>query len=67
MTHTLDNFTSSAAPVEKPNEETFDRVLELVAQRRDEFEEKRHVPRDMIAEFKKAGIYRAGCTTKVRR
>lgn len=37
----------------------FERVLALVAERRDEFEEKRHVPRDVIAEFKKAGLYRA--------
>ncbi|WP_328324172.1 acyl-CoA dehydrogenase family protein [Streptomyces sp. NBC_00455] len=59
MTHTLDNVRPSAAPVEKPNEEIFDNLLELVAQRRDEFDEKRHVPRDVISEFKRAGIYRA--------
>ncbi|GGN39366.1 acyl-CoA dehydrogenase family protein [Streptomyces fuscichromogenes] len=38
----------------------FERVLEVVAERRAEFEEKRHVPSDVIAEFKQAGIYRAG-------
>lgn len=37
----------------------FDQVLALVAERRAEFEEKRHVPRDVIAVFKDAGIYRA--------
>ncbi|WEO99678.1 acyl-CoA dehydrogenase family protein [Streptomyces sp. FXJ1.172] len=36
-----------------------DRVLTVVAQRRAEFEEKRHIPRDVVAEFKQAGIYRA--------
>lgn len=36
-----------------------DRVLALVAERRAEFEERRHIPRDVVAEFKKAGIYRA--------
>ncbi|MER7795513.1 acyl-CoA dehydrogenase family protein [Streptomyces sp. NPDC097640] len=40
--------------------ETLDQVLAVVAQRRAEFEEKRHVPPDVIAEFKRAGIYRAG-------
>ncbi|NGO48782.1 acyl-CoA dehydrogenase family protein [Streptomyces ureilyticus] len=38
---------------------SLERVLALVADRRDEFEEKRHVPRDVVAEFKKAGLYRA--------
>ncbi|MFF9478548.1 acyl-CoA dehydrogenase family protein [Streptomyces sp. NPDC014733] len=59
MTHTPENLTSAAAPGEKTSGEEFERVLELVARRRAEFEEKRHVPRDVIAEFKKAGIYRA--------
>lgn len=39
---------------------TLDDVLELIAQRREEFGENKFVPRDMIAEFKKLGIYRAG-------
>jgi alkylation response protein AidB-like acyl-CoA dehydrogenase len=38
----------------------FDQLLAVVAERRAEFEEKRHVPPDVIAEFKRAGIYRAG-------
>ncbi|MEU0841645.1 acyl-CoA dehydrogenase family protein [Streptomyces sp. NPDC005962] len=38
----------------------FERMLAVVAERRAEFEEKRHVPPDMIGEFKRAGIYRAG-------
>ncbi|MFF3374045.1 acyl-CoA dehydrogenase family protein [Streptomyces sp. NPDC002680] len=36
-----------------------DRVLAVVEERRAEFEEKRHVPRDVIAVFKDAGLYRA--------
>lgn len=44
---------------DKPKEEYFAHVLDLVAERRQEFEEKRHVPRDVVAEFKKAGLYRA--------
>ncbi|GGS23589.1 acyl-CoA dehydrogenase [Streptomyces humidus] len=59
MTQTLD----SAQPAERgrisPDGEVFERVLALVADRRGEFEEKRHVPRDVISEFKKAGLYRA--------
>ncbi|MGW1024391.1 acyl-CoA dehydrogenase family protein [Streptomyces sp. NPDC002577] len=57
MTQTLD----SPAPPEGDSlsESKFDRVLAVVAERRAEFEEKRHVPPDVIAEFKKAGIYRA--------
>ncbi|MFD5750446.1 acyl-CoA dehydrogenase family protein [Streptomyces sp. NPDC127033] len=42
----------------------FDRVLDVVAERRAEFEEKRHVPRDVIAEFKRAGIYRSSVPTR---
>ncbi|MGP4009080.1 acyl-CoA dehydrogenase family protein [Streptomyces sp. 4N124] len=38
----------------------FERMLAVVAERRAEFEEKRHVPTDVIGEFKNAGIYRAG-------
>ncbi|MFE4539335.1 acyl-CoA dehydrogenase family protein [Streptomyces scopuliridis] len=40
--------------------ENFENMLETVAARRSEFEEKRHVPPDVVAEFKRAGIYRAG-------
>ncbi|MBP8536655.1 acyl-CoA dehydrogenase family protein [Streptomyces sp. MK37H] len=40
--------------------EALDQVLAVVTERRAEFEEARHVPRDVIAEFKRAGIYRAG-------
>ncbi|SFV11437.1 acyl-CoA dehydrogenase family protein [Pseudoduganella namucuonensis] len=35
-------------------------VLAEVAARRTEFTTLRHVPRDMVAQFKRAGIYRAG-------
>ncbi|WP_327346992.1 acyl-CoA dehydrogenase family protein [Streptomyces europaeiscabiei] len=36
-----------------------DRIVSLVGDRRAEFEEKRHIPSEVVAEFKKAGIYRA--------
>ncbi|MFI1358669.1 acyl-CoA dehydrogenase family protein [Streptomyces sp. NPDC020898] len=39
--------------------QSLDRVLALVEERRAEFEEKRHVPRDVIDVFKDAGLYRA--------
>ncbi|MEU3710858.1 acyl-CoA dehydrogenase family protein [Streptomyces catenulae] len=59
MTHARDALPSSAAPAASPGDAAFARVLELVARRRAEFEEKRHVPRDVIAAFKEAGLYRA--------
>jgi alkylation response protein AidB-like acyl-CoA dehydrogenase len=42
-----------------PTETSFGDVLANVARRRREFTEKRHVPRDMIDEFRQIGIYRA--------
>jgi indole-3-acetate monooxygenase len=36
-----------------------DSVLEEVTRRREEFTEKRHVPRDMVMRFKELGLYRA--------
>jgi indole-3-acetate monooxygenase len=59
MTHTLDTSPQLGASQEKTGQERLEHVLELVAKRRQEFEENRHVPRDVISEFKKAGIYRA--------
>lgn len=58
MTQALDSPT--AAEGRAHARAAFDQVLETVARRRAEFEEKRHVLRDVIAEFKQAGIYRAG-------
>ncbi|MGP4046237.1 acyl-CoA dehydrogenase family protein [Streptomyces sp. 2A115] len=43
----------------RPTAPTFADVLAHVADRRTEFTEKRHVPRDMIEEFKQVGLYRA--------
>ncbi|MEV8067776.1 acyl-CoA dehydrogenase family protein [Streptomyces sp. NPDC085995] len=60
MTQTLDTSSPSGTVEEHTRTQYFEHVLDLVAKRRQEFEEKRHVPRDVIAEFKKAGIYRAG-------
>ncbi|MBC9725120.1 acyl-CoA dehydrogenase family protein [Streptomyces sp. TRM68367] len=57
MTQTLN---SSATTESGSSSETrLDRVLAVVEERRAEFEEKRHVPRDVITVFKDAGIYRA--------
>lgn len=39
---------------------TLDDVLELIAKRREEFGENKFVPRDIVSEFKKVGIFRAG-------
>ncbi|QQK74408.1 acyl-CoA dehydrogenase family protein [Salicibibacter cibarius] len=41
------------------NQEIFDRVLDEVRSRRDEFETKRHVPKDMVEQLKEVGVYRA--------
>jgi alkylation response protein AidB-like acyl-CoA dehydrogenase len=57
MTRTPD--PSAAADGGSPSESRLDRVLAVVEKRRAEFEEKRHVPRDVIAVFKDAGLYRA--------
>ncbi|MBT2522571.1 acyl-CoA dehydrogenase family protein [Arthrobacter sp. ISL-28] len=38
---------------------TLDHVLEVIAERRQEFGEQKFVPREIISEFKKAGIYRS--------
>lgn len=45
--------------VEMKSQNLLDQVLTEIRIRRDEFEEKRHVPRDMIAKLKKLGVYRA--------
>lgn len=63
MTQTLDS-SSPDGPGPIPQDgradgDAFEGVLALVADRRDEFDRMRHVPRDVIAEFKKAGLYRA--------
>lgn len=44
---------------EAPAQDTLTPVLELVDQRREEFNANRFVPKDVIAAFKTAGIYRA--------
>ena len=45
--------------VEMKSQSMFNRVLTEIRNRRDEFEEKRHVPRDMVDQLKKIGVYRA--------
>lgn len=58
MTLTLDPPPDEPGSL-SPSDEAFERLLAVVAGRRAEFEEKRHVPQDVIATFKSAGIYRA--------
>lgn len=38
---------------------TYQRVLDEIRARRDEFTAKRHVPRDMVAQLQRVGVYRA--------
>ncbi|CAD6557601.1 acyl-CoA dehydrogenase family protein [Paraburkholderia sabiae] len=45
---------------EAPNALSLDDVIAEIATRRDEFDRISHVPRDVIAKLKRAGIYRAG-------
>lgn len=45
--------------VKMKSDQLFERVLNEVRDRRDEFEEKRHVPKDMIEKLKELGVYRA--------
>lgn len=45
--------------MEMQNQKLLNHVLTEIRTRRDEFEAKRHVPRDMIAKLKQLGVYRA--------
>lgn len=45
--------------VQLKNEDSLQRVLTEIRARRDEFNDKRHVPKDMINKLKQLGIYRA--------
>jgi alkylation response protein AidB-like acyl-CoA dehydrogenase len=51
-------------PTPSPNAAAFRDVLDLVARRREEFERERHVPRDVVAAFKKAGLYRSSAPSR---
>lgn len=56
-------MTRVAAPAGQVAENRSDAVAEMlvaVAERRVEFERKKHVPQDVVDQFKKAGVYRAG-------
>ncbi|MFG6082446.1 acyl-CoA dehydrogenase family protein [Paracoccus litorisediminis] len=60
-----DNVTTAAGPItpaatrEDSTEAEFRALLDMVQARRDEFDRLRHVPRDVIAQMKRAGIFRA--------
>ncbi|ADI12819.1 putative oxidoreductase [Streptomyces bingchenggensis BCW-1] len=60
----MTQIPDAAAAAAGRSSAAFDRVLAVVAERRGEFEEKRHIPRDVIAEFKNEGIYRASTPKK---
>lgn len=45
--------------IEIENKTLLNRVLTEIRARRDEFEVKRHVPKDMVAQLKELGVYRA--------
>lgn len=52
--------TSGIVPPATRTPATLDDVLAEVGQRKEQFTELGHVPRDMVERFKQAGIYRAG-------
>ncbi|MHA7679909.1 acyl-CoA dehydrogenase family protein [Cupriavidus sp. PET2-C1] len=43
----------------EPHQAALDRLLAEIRARREEFDAKRHVPRDMVAQLKQLGVYRA--------
>ena len=45
--------------VEIKNQDLINYVLDEIRNRKDEFEAKRHVPKDMIQQLKQLGVYRA--------
>jgi indole-3-acetate monooxygenase len=54
------SLSSSAGGAQPDQRLSLDKLIEVVAERREEFERLSHVPRDVIELFKQAGIYRAG-------
>lgn len=59
MAITALNDTVTAEPPGSAREAAFEHALQVLKERRDEFNEQRYVPKDFIALLKKAGIYRA--------
>lgn len=59
MTGTDTTTDASGATAAVDTERAFEEALELVAERRDEFQQQRYVSQDVIDAFKRAGIYRA--------
>jgi alkylation response protein AidB-like acyl-CoA dehydrogenase len=58
-TATRTSGPSEADELTLPTALTFENVLAHVAERRHEFTADRHVPRDMVEEFRQVGTYRA--------
>jgi alkylation response protein AidB-like acyl-CoA dehydrogenase len=56
----LDDQVTHSATTASDDASTLDEVIGEIAARRDEFDRLSHVPRDVIAKLKRAGIYRAG-------
>lgn len=52
-------FATPPAEPTVSRQATLDRVLAEIRARREEFDAKRHVPRDMVAHLKQLGVYRA--------
>lgn len=58
----LDNHSSAAAAAcadTQTRADLFNQVLAEIRARREEFDAKRHVPKDMVARLKQIGVYRA--------
>ncbi|WOP19280.1 flavin-dependent monooxygenase [Raineyella sp. LH-20] len=58
------NNRNLAAPAGPAREQAFQEALDVLRERRDEFNEQGYVPRDYIDLLKKAGIYRASTPTR---
>src|SRR5690625_1646971 len=50
--------------VKMQNQELLNSVLSEISNRKEEFEEKRHVPRDMVEKLTQIGVYRAHAPTR---
>lgn len=60
MSATASAIAPAPEPVRTAADLPLDEVIADIAARRDEFDRLSHVPRDVIAKLKRAGVYRAG-------